>query len=189
MLVLCKDYFIHMFIQCSKTPNPNTRKFIITDIKIATKTVFYDKQDDYSNSPLANVLFTIEHIKSILFGNDFISITKAAHKEWGLLKQEVTGILVDFFHSKKPAVIITKQNIQYNGVEKEIVEIIETKIRPAVSQDGGEVVFHEFTNNTVYLKLQGACHSCPSAAITLKQGIESMLQYYVPEVKKVKQVF
>jgi Fe-S cluster biogenesis protein NfuA len=180
-----------MFIKCEETPNPNTLKFIIEDIKISDIATHFDREDVCTESPLAQHLFKTKEISSVLLGEHFVSITKCVTKEWEEIRTGILASLIDFFHSKQQSIIITNkpEKKELSSVEKEIVDVIRTKVRPHVAQDGGDVVFHEFKDNVVYLKLQGACKGCPSAVITLKQGIENMLKHYIPEVKSVEQIF
>ena len=181
-----------MFIQCEETPNPHSLKFIITDIEVSDEAVHFNKEDDCSFAPLAAHLFQRDEIVAVLLGVDFVTITKHAEHDWRKIRPGILTDLTDFFNSKQPAILkkakTTKKVKKVSKIEKEIIDIINEKIRPAVAQDGGDIIFDKFENNIVYLKLQGACQGCPSATITLKQGIENMLKHYIPEVQSVEQI-
>ena len=182
-----------MFIQCENTPNPHALKFIITDVKVCDQVIHFNKDDDCSLSPLAAYLLKKNEVKSVLLGEEFITITKNEKHEWQKIRPSILADLTDFFNSNQPVMLENvkaneiKKNV--NKIEREIIDILDEKIRPAVAQDGGDIIFEKFENNVVYLKLQGACQGCPSATITLKQGIENMLKHYIPEVKSVEQIF
>lgn len=178
-----------MFIQCEKTPNPHALKFVITDIQVSHEVMYLNKEDDLSFAPLALYLFQRNEIVAVLLGVDFITITKHERYDWRKIRPLILGDLTDFFNSKQTATLKKdKTTKEISKIEKEIISVINEKIRPAVAQDGGDVIFDKFENNIVYLKLQGACHGCPSATITLKQGIENMLKHYIPEVESVEQI-
>jgi Fe-S cluster biogenesis protein NfuA len=178
-----------MFIETERTPNPATLMFrpgrAVTDGVTA----------DFATPPLAAALFGLGDVSGVFFGNDFISVTKAeASAEWTELKPQVLGILVDHFSSGAPlfAGAATGPAINDDPADAEIVaqivELIDTRIRPQVAGDGGDIVYRGFDKGTVYLEMQGACAGCPSSTATLKMGIESLLKYYVPEVSDVRAV-
>ena len=181
-----------MFIQCEETPNPHALKFIITDIKISDKAIHFNKKDDCSLAPLAAHLFKRQTIDAVFLGVGFVTITKSEERDWQKIRPGILADLTDFFNSNQPTILknaqATKEVKKISKIEKEIIDIINEKIRPAVAQDGGDIVFDKFEDNTVYLKLLGSCQGCPSATITLKQGIENMLKHYIPEVQSVEQI-
>ncbi len=186
-----------MFIQTESTPNPHSLKFI-PGIVVSTKgTHRFRKEEEAHYSPLAKQLINIVGVKEVFFGEDFITITKIEAHQWDILKTEILLTLTDCFSSNIPIIIeITENsrntdqniNIEEDKITKEIREIIDTRIRPAVAQDGGDIVFHSFKDGVVKVKMHGACSGCPSSTVTLKNGIESMLQYYVPEVVSVEAI-
>ncbi|WPX95991.1 NifU family protein [Candidatus Bandiella euplotis] len=185
-----------MYIQTQDTPNPNTIKFIPGVEVLKKGTYHFNNDDDYSNSPLAKRLFEIDGVKSVFLGKDFVSVTKEEDIAWDRLKTYVLAGMVDHFIAGIPVIEKKKEaGTKKLGIEKinseierQIIELIETKIRPAVAQDGGDITYKNFENGVVYLELHGACQGCPSSTITLKQGIESMLKYYVPEVQSVESI-
>ena len=150
----------------------------------------FSRDENCENSKLAQELFKIPDVRTIMLGNDFISITKDDSAEWNDIKTAICAAIIDFFISGMPVVEEVKETAERklgdSDVEKEIIELIETKVRPAVAQDGGDITFEKFEDGVVYLKLQGACQGCPSAGITLKQGVENMLKHFIPEVKSVE---
>ena len=182
-----------MFIQTEETPNPQVLKFI-PDGKEVLKSgseEFKTQKQAATRSPLATQLFEIRGIVSIFLGKDFISITKNPDKEWDTLKADIQATIMDFFVSGKEILFEKSESEEESDddeVTKQIKELIEIKVRPAVAMDGGDIVFHEFKDGIVYLELKGACSGCPSSTITLKNGIENMLKHYVPEVESVEQI-
>ncbi|CAG0886450.1 unnamed protein product, partial [Cyprideis torosa] len=196
-----------MFIQTQETPNPNSLKFLPNCMVLNEgQTRDFPNLDAAKASPLAKNLLRIDGVKSVFFGPDFITVTKKEDEtaEWQILKPEIFATIMDFFASGLPVIkegeegdSITKKAGDYSGVEfKEedretvalIQELLDTRIRPVVQEDGGDVVFKGYEEGIVKLKLQGACTSCPSSIVTLKNGVQNMLQFYVPEVMGVIQV-
>lgn len=187
-----------MFIQTEQTPNPLTLKFIPGLILLMGQSVEFDSKESAKNSPLALRLFDIEHVKSIFIGEEFVSITKSEDVSWDALKPHILSALMDHLLAQKPILLedppedSAEEDIDYTPEEREIVdqikELIETRVRPAVAMDGGDIIFSKYQKGTVYLKLRGACSGCPSSSVTLKNGIENMLKHYVPEVEAVEQV-
>ncbi|XP_395826.2 NFU1 iron-sulfur cluster scaffold homolog, mitochondrial [Apis mellifera] len=185
-----------MFIQTQDTPNPNSLKFL-PGVKILEQgqTKDFPNAIDGYCSPLAKMLFRIDGVKSVFFGPDFITITKADEDvEWKLLKPEIFAVIMDFFASGLP-VLTDEQpaaDTQISDDDSEIVqmikELLDTRIRPTVQEDGGDIVFMGFEEGIVKLKMQGSCTSCPSSVITLKNGVQNMMQFYIPEVLGVVQV-
>ena len=191
-----------MFIQTEETPNPATLKFI-PDGHVVLKNgtaEFKNQKQAESKSPLALQLFAITGVEAVFFGHDFITITKSGNAVWKYLTSEVQAVIMDFFLTGKEPMFENKENENSNEVNKnlpeegdseivkQIKELIEIKVRPAVAMDGGDIIFHSFENGVVYLMLKGSCSGCPSSTITLKSGIENMLKHYIPEVEAVEQV-
>ncbi len=188
-----------MFIQIQETPNPNTLKFIPgIAVTNSNKVFIFNSKEECKESKLAESLFDIENVKSVFFGSDFISITKDDSCDWYTLKTLVVAKMIDYITAGMPVVntaLVSEISnttdhlrIEDQEIIKQIIEVIETKVRPSVAEDGGDVQFHSYENGVVYLTMHGACSGCPSATITLKNGIENMLQYYVPEVIRVEQI-
>jgi Fe-S cluster biogenesis protein NfuA len=178
-----------MFIQTEDTPNPATLKFIPGQIVMPTGTADFRTVDTAGHSPLARALFGVGGVDGVFLGSDFISVTKAADAEWFSVKPAVLAAIMDHFTSGLPAVEATEAVVS-GEADSEIVvqikEILETRVRPAVAQDGGDIVFHDFEDGIVYLEMHGSCSGCPSSTATLKAGIENMLRYYIPEVREVR---
>ncbi|MGC0372266.1 MAG: hypothetical protein DGJ47_000975 [Rickettsiaceae bacterium] len=184
-----------MFIQTEDTPNPNAIKFLPGSIISPDGPIFFHKQEEaLSKSPLALKLFDIENVQSVFYGQDFITITKKEESSWDLLKPEILTTIMDHLVSGMPVFEATAEKEtaidleNASEVEKQIIEIIDTRVRPSVAMDGGDIIYKKFENGIVYLQLRGACSGCPSSSITLKNGIESMLQHFVPEVKSVEAI-
>jgi len=187
-----------MFIQTEDTPNPATLKFLPGKAVAGDQPPRdYARGDAVSDAPLAEMLFMIPDISRIFFGSDYVSVTKSETAEWKHLKPAVLGAIMDFYVAG--GVPLTEQlagdleERVYEGETLEIVEqikeLIELRVRPAVAQDGGDIVFKHFDDNdgAVYLEMRGACAGCPSSTMTLKSGIENLLKHYVPEVTRVEQ--
>lgn len=182
-----------MFIQTEETPNPETLKFLPGCVVMPEGTASYISGQPCDNSPLALRLMKVDGIMGVFFGSDFITITKDPKQEWILLKPHVLGILMEHFVANLPVVTDiplggASVNETSDPLVHQIRELLDSRIRPAVAQDGGDIVFHSFVEGIVYLKMQGACSGCPSSTATLKSGIENMLRYYVPEVQEVRAV-
>ena len=183
-----------MFIQTEETPNPNAIKFL-PGIEISADPVFFNNfEEARAKSSLAAKIYNINDIKAVFFGADFITVTKIDESDWKLLKPEILIVIMDHLVSGLPVLdenknILTQVNNElFSEIEKQIIEIIETRVRPSVAMDGGDIIYKGFKDGIVYLQLQGACSGCPSSSITLKNGIESMLQHYVPEVISVESI-
>jgi len=176
-----------MFIQTEDTPNPATLKFLPGKDVVGPdgRVREYTRGDDISDAPMAEMLFMIPDVHRIFFGNDYISVTRGEDAQWKHLKPAVLGAIMDFYVAGGTRV--------YEGETLEIVEqikeLIELRVRPAVAQDGGDIVFKHFddADGVVYLEMRGACAGCPSSTMTLKHGIENLLKHYVPEVNGVEQ--
>ena len=183
-----------MFIQTEQTPNPATLKFL------PGRTVMDDGVVDFADaelaqpSPLARRLFAVDGVTGVYLGSDFISVSKREGEDWYLMKPAVLGAIMDHFMSGDPVVeagasLPGDTTIdEGDATVRQIKELIDTRVRPAVAQDGGDIVFHGFERGVVYLHMRGACAGCPSSTITLKNGIENLLRYYVPEVVEVRSV-
>jgi Fe-S cluster biogenesis protein NfuA len=190
-----------MFIQTQETPNPETLKFIPSgETVLGNETAeFKNQKSAATKSPLALQLLEILGVESVFFGSDFITITKGANSSWEEIKSEILATIMDFYVSGKPIMFEQKtsenssenspENSQDSEIVKQIKELIEIKVRPAVAMDGGDIIFDSFEDGIVKLQLKGSCSGCPSSTITLKNGIENMLKHYIPEVLAVEQVF
>ncbi|KAL0979429.1 hypothetical protein UPYG_G00184950 [Umbra pygmaea] len=185
-----------MFIQTQDTPNPNSLKFLPGCMVLEKGTMDFAAPREAYCSPLARQLFRIDGVKGVFLGPDFITITKVdVDVEWKLIKPDVFAAIMDFFTSGLPVIneddqprADTAPSDDDDEVIAMIKELLDTRIRPTVQEDGGDVLYRGFEDGIVKLKLQGSCTSCPSSMITLKSGIQNMLQFYVPEVEGVEQV-
>ncbi len=182
-----------MFIQTETTPNPATLKFLpgLTVMESGTAD-FRDAETARAESPLAARLFELEGIEGVFFGADFITLTKDEAKEWYLLKPSILGFIMEHFTAGRPVLSAPRAPTHVGDDEDEIVvqirELLDTRVRPFVAQDGGDIVYHKFEDGVVFLTMQGACAGCPSSTATLKLGIENMLRHYIPEVVEVRAV-
>ncbi len=180
-----------MFIQTEETPNPSTLKFIPGRSVMQDGTADFRSVEAAGRSPLARALFAVDGVEGVFLGGDFISVTKAADAAWFSLKPAALAAIMDHFTSGLP-VIEAGETVADAGEDSEIVvqikELLETRVRPAVAQDGGDIIFQGFDDGVVYLHMQGSCAGCPSSTATLKAGIENMLRYYIPEVLEVRAV-
>jgi Fe-S cluster biogenesis protein NfuA len=159
---------------------------------MAEGTADFKSQEEASKSPLAHKLFEIDGITGIFFGSDFITVSKRDTMDWTVLKPSILGAIMEHFLTHQP--LFYGEGPEYTSQEEDdpivmqIKEILDTRIRPAVAMDGGDIVFDRFEEGTVYVRMQGACSGCPSSSATLKSGIENMLRHYVPEVLEVRAV-
>ncbi|MBS0235772.1 MAG: NifU family protein [Proteobacteria bacterium] len=182
-----------MFIQIQTTPNPQTLKFIPGVQVLAHGTISIMEGDKIEHISIARDLFKVSGVSGVFMTEDFITITKAPDApEWHDMKPALLSVMLDHFASGKPIAVVARNELGTPAsIEDEIVRqicsIIEEQIAPAVRSDGGDIVFHEFVDGVVYLKLMGSCSGCPSASVTLKNGVENMLRHYVPEVKRVEE--
>ena len=189
-----------MFIQTQPTPNPATLKFLPgRDVSPATPYEFISL-DEAAASPLAAALFGLNGVKTVFLGSDFVSITKSDEADWAHLKPQALAAIMDHFVSGAPVIAdaaraveaAIEDDVVYEGETAEIVaeikELIATRVRPAVANDGGDIIFKRFDVETgiVHLTMRGACSGCPSSTLTLKQGVENLLRHYVPEVTAVE---
>lgn len=183
-----------MFIQTEQTPNPATLKFLPGRDVMGTGTADFSSVEDAKRSPLAEHLFAIEGVAGVFLGSDFVTVTKQADKDWHLLKPAILGAIMEHYTSGRPIIVGSAGSAAAGEGEEEseivaqIKDLIETRVRPAVAQDGGDIVFQSFEDGIVYLHMQGSCSGCPSSTATLKAGIENMLKHYVPEVVEVRAV-
>ncbi|GFS15724.1 NFU1 iron-sulfur cluster scaffold-like protein, mitochondrial [Elysia marginata] len=184
-----------MFIQTQDTPNPNSLKFMPGVEVLESGTYDFPNPQSAHCSPLAKMLFRIDGVKGVFFSRDAITITKADDDmEWGVMKPEIFAVIMDFFASGLP--VLTDEKPSGDTVIHEdddetvalIKELLDTRIRPTVQEDGGDIVYMGFEKGVVKLKMQGSCSSCPSSIVTLKSGVQNMLQFYIPEVLAVEQV-
>ena len=185
-----------MFIQTEQTPNPQTLKFLPGKVVMENGTAFFQNSEEGSNSPFAKRLFGVEGVEGVFFGSDFITITKTQNIDWQVMKPLILGSIMDHYNSGEETIIKSdkKDNNSLeskdsdNDIVKQIKELLDTRVRPAVAMDGGDIIYHSFEEGIVYLHMQGACSGCPSSTATLKMGIENMLKHYVPEVQEVRPI-
>lgn len=179
-----------MFIEFEETPNPNTLKFLPGRPVLGRGTRDYKTREDAARSPLALRLFDIKGVEGVFLAGDFVSVSKGEAAEWDELKPAVLTALMEHYTAGFP--IIEDEAAgpvagEGSEIERQIVEILETRVKPAVAMDGGNIEFVEFIDGVVYLRMEGACAGCPSSTMTLKHGIENLLKHYVPEVTRVEQ--
>ncbi|MDQ3079531.1 MAG: NifU family protein [Pseudomonadota bacterium] len=190
-----------MLIETERTPNPATRKFLPGRTVMETGGRDFPNADAAEASPLASALFATDMVDGVYFGRDFISVSAAPTVDWQTLEPEVLGLLLDHFTLGAPLFVQgSAAGIEIDApamfeddpadadIVDQIKELIETRVRPAVAQDGGDIVYRGYKDGTLYLAMQGACAGCPSSAITLKRGIEGLIKHYVPEVETVEAV-
>ena len=190
-----------MFIETETTPNPATLKFLPGQEVMSAGTRDFRDEDDAAASPLAEALFSLGDVTGVFFGSNFVSVTAGPGSDWSALKPQVVAILLDHFVSQIPLfhapsagsiAVPAEDDADYGDdpadadVVAQIKELLETRIRPAVANDGGDIAYRGFREGVVYLSMQGACSGCPSSTATLKQGIEGLLKHYVPEVSEVR---
>ena len=186
-----------MFVQIEPTPNPATLKFLPGKTVMEKGTQFYQDKTSAGNSLLAQKLFEIKGVESVFYGEDFITISKSDSTTWPMLKPAIMGAIIEQFTTNDP--LIMEQQYKKTVVEdkhaikstdsdvvKKIKELLDTKIRPAVAMDGGDIIFNEYVDGWIWLEMQGACQGCPSSTATLKSGIENMMKHYIPEVRGVR---
>lgn len=190
-----------MFIETETTPNPATLKFLPGEQVMAVGTREFTNEEDAAASPLAEALFSLGDVTGVFFGREFVSVTAGPGSDWSALKPQVVSVLLDHFVSGAPlfaggsatGIAVGDDDSEPTDddpADAEIVaqirELIETRVRPAVANDGGDIIYRGFREGVVYLTMQGACSGCPSSSATLKQGIEGLLKHYVPEVTEVR---
>lgn len=181
-----------MFIQTEETPNPATLKFLPGRILMSEGTADFKSREEASKSPLAQRLFEVDGIKGVFFGSDFITVAKEDNPSWTVLKPSILSVIMDHFITHQPLFFGEKTTTEESGEDDpiaiQIKEILDTRVRPAVAMDGGDIVYDRFEDGVVYVRMQGACSGCPSSSATLKSGIENMLRHYVPEVLEVRAI-
>ena len=183
-----------MFIQTESTPNPATLKFLPGQTVLEMGTADFPSPETAGKSPLATRIFAANGVTGVFFGTDFVTVTKAEGVEWAHIKPAILGAIMEHYQSGA-AVIEGEQASAHQAhdgpdadIVKQIKELLDTRVRPAVASDGGDIVFRGFRDGVVRLRMQGACSGCPSSRATLKHGVENMLRHYVPEVVAVEQV-
>ena len=191
-----------MFIQTEQTPNPATLKFLPGQVVLQQGTVDIRDKEEAQRSPLAARLFLIDDVAGVFFGSDFVTVTKAEDADWQLLKPVILGVIMEHFVSGQAVMLDAVEqgdeatdgaaDAAVDGPDAEIIghikELLNTRVRPAVAMDGGDIVYRGFKNGVVMLELQGSCQGCPSSTATLKMGIENMLRHYIPEVVEVRAI-
>lgn len=184
-----------MFIQTESTPNPATLKFLPGQTVLETGTADFPTADTADKSPLAARIFRVNGVTGVFFGTDFVTVTKAEENEWDHIKPAILGSIMEHFQSGQPTLVGEAADAGHaahdgpdSGIVDQIKELLDTRVRPAVAQDGGDITFHGFDRGIVYLHMQGACAGCPSSTLTLKMGIENLLRHYIPEVVEVRPV-
>ena len=189
-----------MFIETETTPNPATLKFLPGQEVMSAGTRDFANEEEAAASPLAEALFSLGDVSGVFFGRDFVSVTAGPGVDWSQLKPQVVSILLDHFVSGAPlfaeasaagiSVPAEDEDLGSDPADADVVaqikDLIETRVRPAVANDGGDIIYRGFREGVVYLTMQGACSGCPSSTATLKQGIEGLLKHYVPEVTEVR---
>lgn len=181
-----------MFIQTEFTPNPATLKFLPGRTVLPAGTLQFDDAEAAGRSPLATRLFAIEGVTAVFFGYDFVTVTKSDETDWSSVKTQVMGAILEHFTLGAPILDGAEEVSDefFDAADADIVgqikELIETRVRPAVANDGGDITFKGFDKGVVFLNLRGSCAGCPSSTATLKMGIENMLKHYVPEVLEVR---
>jgi Fe-S cluster biogenesis protein NfuA len=185
-----------MFIQTEATPNPATLKFIPGKPVLPGSTRDYRTADDAGESPLAQRLFGVRGVSGVFLGQDFITVTKS-DAEWQHLKPAILGTIMDHYLSGAPVLAVGSESAAAgeedfdeadSATVSTIKDLLETRVRPAVAQDGGDITFHGFREGVVYLNMKGSCAGCPSSTATLKHGIENLLRHFVPGVTEVRPV-
>lgn len=194
-----RGHIAHMLIRTEHTPNPSTRKFLPGQAVMESGTRDFADAESAEASPLASALFDTQMVEGVFFGRDFVSVTAAPGVSWTDLDPVVIETLLDHFVTGAPlfkagtaAGIEVAPDFDENPEDSEIIEqikdLIETRVRPAVAQDGGDIVYKGYRDGHLYLSMHGACQGCPSSSVTLKRGIESLIKHYVPEVESVEAV-
>ena len=186
-----------MFIQTEATPNPATLKFIPGRTVLGDGTLEFRAGEETEGSPLATRLFEIDGVTGVFFGSDFISVTKG-DGEWQHLKPAILGAIMEHYQSGEPVAAAAQTEVSLGEGEsfapedaetvKTIKELLETRVRPAVAQDGGDITFQGYRDGIVFLHMRGACSGCPSSTATLRHGIENLLRHFIPEVQEVRPV-
>ena len=177
-----------MFVQTEVTPNPNSLKFL-PGKKVSNSGSFEVTKKEDTNNELVRTLLSINGVTGVFLGQDFLSVNKKEEVIWEDIKHIVISLINDFYATGKEFIIANElfeeKKEELNEIEKKIISLLETKIRPAVAKDGGDIKFKEFKDGVVKVELQGSCSGCPSSTLTLKQGVQNLLCHYLPEVKEV----
>ena len=177
-----------MFVQTQKTPNPNSLKFIPGKLVSNNGSFEINNKDEINNDLIRNIL-SINGVTGIFLGEDFLSVNKKENTSWEDIKRIVISLINEFYSDGKEFILDKKldneKQADFDEIEKKIIKILDTKIKPAVARDGGDIKFKEFKKGVVTVQLQGSCSGCPSSAMTLKQGVQNLLCHYIPEVKEV----
>ncbi len=185
-----------MFIQTEPTPNPATLKFLPGQTVLGHGALEYRSKESAGECPLAEALLTLDGVQSVMLGHDFVSVTKNG-AEWAHLKPAVLGLIMEHFASDAPLLVGEKKDADldsefFDPAEAETVatikQIIETRVRPAVANDGGDIVFRGFRDGVVYLAMKGACSGCPSSTATLKNGVENLMRHFLPQIRGIEQI-
>ena len=180
-----------MFIQTQETPNPNSLKFIPGKKVSNIGSIELMKKEDTNNNLLRNIL-SVNGVESIFLGDDFLSVNKNEKISWEDIKHIVISLINEFYSDGKDVildkVLVSDEKKDFKEIEEKIIKILETKIKPAVARDGGDIKFVEFKNGIVKVQLQGSCSGCPSSTITLKRGVQNLLTHYIPDVKQVEAI-
>ena len=183
-----------MFIQTETTPNPATLKFLPGRAVLGEGTADFTSAGDAAVSPLAARIFAVNGVTGVFLGSDFVTVTKGDDIHWDHVKPALLGAIMEHFQSGAPVMegAARAAHAEHEGEDAAIVtqikELLDTRVRPAVAQDGGDITFHGFDRGVVYLHMQGACAGCPSSTMTLKMGIENLLRHYIPEVTEVRPI-
>ena len=182
-----------MFIQTESTPNPATLKFLPGKAVMQNGTANFAEASEAQRSPIATRLFAIEGVAGVFLGADFVTVTKTDDRDWDVLRPQVLGGIMEHYQSGRPMIEEAAGDDDTpagddDPIVKQIKELIDTRVRPAVAQDGGDIIFKGFEGGIVSLHMQGACSGCPSSTATLKSGIENLLRHFVPGVEQVQQI-
>ena len=192
-----------MYIETETTPNPSTLKFLPGRQVMTAGTREFTSPEAATASPLAEALFDLGDVTGVFLGHDFVSVTAAPGSDWPSLKPQVVSILLDHFVAGAPLFsagsaggihVAAEEELSFDEdpadaeIVEQIKELLETRVRPAVAQDGGDIVYRGYKGGTLFLAMQGACAGCPSSAVTLKRGVENLIRHYVPEVETVEAV-
>ena len=177
-----------MFVQTLNTPNPNSLKFLPGEKVSLSGPLEFTEKNQTSNELIRNIL-SVNGVTGIFISDDFLSVNKSSEKEWEDIKHIIISLINEYYSSGKKYIYESSseknKHDTMNEIEKKIIKILETKIRPAVARDGGDIKFKEFKDGKVKVEMQGSCSGCPSSTMTLKQGVENLLKHYIPEVTEV----
>lgn len=184
-----------MFIQTESTPNPATLKFLPGQTVLDTGTADFPTPEGADVSPLAQRIFGVNGVTGVFLGNDFVTVTKADDIDWDHIKPSVLGAVMEHFQSGQPVMTgesdvggHAEHDEQDAQVVGQIKELLDTRVRPAVAQDGGDITFQGYRDGVVFLHMRGACSGCPSSTATLRHGIENLLKHFIPEVQEVRPI-